>query len=593
MFVPDNFIYFISLFALSIFGGTYLLFSYYRNRLLILNALIFFMCAIRISTEYYLPQIEDFDTATNLAIFHSIEVSLLSVLIWSCTYFYIRPFKGWSKEKVINQLIVLGLLIIPYLILAYHHFYRQIFYFNPEKIDGYWKSTRVEDTFSYDLYNISIYILLTLLLISSIYRSPKDRLQKIVLLSSYVIAPYIYFNILETKGEWNIPNVGGLYLAHTIIISWFVSEYRLFQDSFASATNDILNSISDLVISTDLDLNILTTNKTTQAYFSLEQKGLTELIALSSPLTGNAILAHIKDLLEGRKKQIELNILDKQQEEKILIMKVTPFKKGNQQEGYTFLLSDQTTIRNSELQLKEMIATKDRLFAIIGHDLRKPALTFRGISKKVNFLIQQQEFDTLNKFGDNIEKAAFSLNSLLDNLLSWALSQRNVLPYQPIPLSIAQETEEIYNLFTQIADDKGVSLIMNIDENDKVFSDPNAFTTIVRNLVDNAIKYTPVGGTVEVSTQKVAEGIIVKVADTGIGIKQDLLDKLFKLSTNKSTKGTSNEAGSGLGLTLVKELVALNKGTINVISRWNAGTTFEVLLPNAEQLNNGLSLTTH
>jgi len=130
---------------------------------------------------------------------------------------------------------------------------------------------------------------------------------------------------------------------------------------------------------------------------------------------------------------------------------------------------------------------------------------------------------------------------------------------------------------------------MNIDERYKVFSDPNAFTTIVRNLVDNAIKYTPLGGTVEVSTQKVEEGIILKVADTGIGIKQELLNKLFKLGTNKSTRGTANEVGSGLGLTLVKDLVALNKGTINVITRWNSGTTFEILLPNAELIKNGFS----
>jgi len=134
---------------------------------------------------------------------------------------------------------------------------------------------------------------------------------------------------------------------------------------------------------------------------------------------------------------------------------------------------------------------------------------------------------------------------------------------------------------------------MNVDQNYKVFSDQNAFTTIVRNLVDNAIKYTPVGGTVEVSTQKVEEGIILKVTDTGMGIKQEVVDKLFKLGANKSTKGTANEAGSGLGLTLVKDLVELNKGTINVMSKWNAGTTFEVLLPNAEQLNKELSFTTH
>lgn len=593
MFVPDNFVYFISIFALAIFGGTYLLFSYYRNRLLILNALMFFLCAIRISTEYYLPQIDDFDTATNLAIFHSIETTLLSLIMWSCTYFYIRPFKAWKKEKVINQIVLWGILLLPFLIKSYYLFHRQIFYFNSEKMDGYWKSTRVEgmlSTVAFDIYDSLIFILLIILLISSIYRSPKDRIQKTLLLATYIIAPYIYFFILETRGEWNIPNVGGLYLTQTIIVSWFVSEYRLFQDSFASATNDILNSISDLIISTDLNLNITNTNKTTQSYFHLKQKGLIELMATNSTLTGNSIQNNLNDLVSGRKEQVEMTIVDKQEKQKMLMMKVAPFNKGSQQEGYTFLLSDQTAIRNKEQQLREMLATKDRLFAIISHDLRKPALAFRGISKKVNFLIKQQEFDTLNKFGENIEKAAFSLNSLLDNLLNWALSQRNVLPYQPVPLNIAQETEEIYNLFVQIADEKGVELVLNIDEDYKVFSDPNAFTTIVRNLVDNAIKYTPVGGTVEVSTQKVEEGIIVKVADTGMGIKQDLLDKLFKLSTKKSTRGTANEAGSGLGLTLVKDLVKLNKGTINVISKWNAGTTFEVLLPNADSNQNGLSL---
>ena len=84
-----------------------------------------------------------------------------------------------------------------------------------------------------------------------------------------------------------------------------------------------------------------------------------------------------------------------------------------------------------------------------------------------------------------------------------------------------------------------------------------------------------------ISTEQVDEGVVLKVRDTGLGMKPEFIDKIFQLKANKSTQGTANEQGSGLGLTLVKELVALNKGTINVISKWNAGTTFEVFLPAA------------
>ena len=247
----------------------------------------------------------------------------------------------------------------------------------------------------------------------------------------------------------------------------------------------------------------------------------------------------------------------------------------------TKIREDKAVIEAQADTLQELNATKDRLFAIIGHDLRKPALAFRGISKKVNFLIQQKEFDTLNKLGNNLEQAAFSLNGLLDNLLNWALKQRDVLPYDPKPVSIKEATEEIFNLFQQIADEKNIHLQLNIASEIKAYSDPNALNTIIRNLVDNAIKYTPNGGQVEVVSELNGSNIRILIKDTGEGMDKAQLDNIFDLQKNKSTQGTAGEKGSGLGLTLVKDLVDLNKGQIKVNSALKKGTSFEIMLPAA------------
>ncbi|MEM1122429.1 MAG: two-component regulator propeller domain-containing protein, partial [Bacteroidota bacterium] len=158
------------------------------------------------------------------------------------------------------------------------------------------------------------------------------------------------------------------------------------------------------------------------------------------------------------------------------------------------ILADKEVIAQQANSLKALNQTKDRLFAIISHDLRKPALAFRGISKKVKFLIQQKEFATLDKYGNTLENAAYSLNSLLDNLLNWALTQRDVLPHQPVPFNVAATTSEVVRLFDQMAADKNIKFQVRIPESTTIFADPNAYATIVRNLVDNALKFTPKKG---------------------------------------------------------------------------------------------------
>lgn len=230
-------------------------------------------------------------------------------------------------------------------------------------------------------------------------------------------------------------------------------------------------------------------------------------------------------------------------------------------------------------QLEQLSLTKDRIFAIIGHDLRKPALAFRGITKKVNYLLKKQDFETLNAIGAQIEQDAQSLNQLTDNLLSWALSQKNVLPHQPAALNLAGEVSEVLDIFTASSSEKQIELCTDIPNNLEVFADQNALRTIIRNLVDNALKYTPAKGKVTISAATSPEGIVLQVLDTGVGMPEEKLRSIFLLQKDKSEQGTAGEKGIGLGMHLVHELVKINRGTIRAFSRVGEGTRFTVVLP--------------
>jgi len=241
-------------------------------------------------------------------------------------------------------------------------------------------------------------------------------------------------------------------------------------------------------------------------------------------------------------------------------------------------------IAATNAQLEEINQTKDRLFTIIAHDLRKPALAFRGISKKVNFLLQEQDFDTLNKYGDSLQSAAHSLNSLLDNLLNWALQQRNMLPYAPTEINVAEVTAEIIDLYQQMVQQKNIHIKSTLSSSEKVFVDYNAYATIVRNVLDNAIKFTPKGGVIELATHDDSEKLVLTIKDSGRGMTAEQLSQLFDLKKNKSTRGTAGETGTGLGLSLVNDLVNLNKGSIAVESVPNEGTIFKLGFPTKKSL---------
>jgi signal transduction histidine kinase len=234
------------------------------------------------------------------------------------------------------------------------------------------------------------------------------------------------------------------------------------------------------------------------------------------------------------------------------------------------------TITFQNQQLTAINETKDRLFAIIGHDLRKPAIAFQGITKKVNYLLRKKDFETLEALGNAIEHDASNLNLLTENLLKWALTQRDVMPYQPTSLKLKPLVEDTLTPLTRSLENKSQELSIHIPEHTVVYSDANALSTIIRNLVDNAIKFTPEGGQIKLRTVEEDGKISLDIEDTGQGIPEDQLNKLFLLQNNNSQTGTAGEKGSGLGLHLAYELSKLNQSILEVESQLGQGTTFSL-----------------
>lgn len=231
-------------------------------------------------------------------------------------------------------------------------------------------------------------------------------------------------------------------------------------------------------------------------------------------------------------------------------------------------------------KLQRLNQTKDKFFGIIAHDIRSPIVALDGVGQQMNYYLKKEKFDKLLKISGLVDSTAKRLNALLDNLLSWALLQTGTIPYHPKAIPLHETTSDIFSIFKPLADLKNINLVNNIQTDLEVFADDSALNAIIRNLISNALKFTPEGGMVSIATQEIGDKVEIMVNDTGTGIDAERLKKMFTLE-RKSTKGTGGEKGTGLGLILCKELVELNKGTIKVESEVGKGTRFTFSMPMA------------
>lgn len=245
------------------------------------------------------------------------------------------------------------------------------------------------------------------------------------------------------------------------------------------------------------------------------------------------------------------------------------------------LRKQQARIRAQNDELSRLNATKDRIFAIIGHDMRKPALAFRGMTQKIDYLLQKQDYARLNALGSQLEETAYSLTTVTDNLLNWALLQKNIAGYHPQPVVLLQVAQELTAIFATAAHHKNItlSILPDTPPEQELYADPLMLRTILRNLIDNAIKYTPEYGAVTVTATAEGEWVNISVQDTGIGIPEAEHKDLFLLQSDKSRSGTAGEKGTGLGLHLAHELTKINKGILALNTQIAQGTRFDLSLP--------------
>lgn len=242
------------------------------------------------------------------------------------------------------------------------------------------------------------------------------------------------------------------------------------------------------------------------------------------------------------------------------------------------LRSARQQLAAQNLQLSNLNATKDRFFGIIAHDLRNPIVALQSADMQIEHYANRNDIGNVKKIAGLVGGTTRNLGRLLDNLLSWALSQQGVLPYRPETVNLGEITDEVIELFLPATLAKKIYLIADIHSGEIVFADRNSLHAILRNLVGNAIKFTPRGGQVRISIENKKEKVYLTVKDDGIGISSDKVADIFQPSMGSSF-GTDGEKGTGLGLTLVKELTALNKGSISVDSSSGKGSAFTVVLP--------------
>ena len=237
-------------------------------------------------------------------------------------------------------------------------------------------------------------------------------------------------------------------------------------------------------------------------------------------------------------------------------------------------------IQKREIELNEINKTKNKLFSIIGHDLRGPVGALQELLRLFsNGDIKKNELDSfIPKLKADVDNLFFTLN----NLLLWGQSQMNGSSTKPKNFTITKLVHRNIELLSEIAENKSIKMINHIKDTPMAWADLNQIDIVIRNLLSNALKFTPENGLIAISATENNDFWEIQIKDSGVGMTKDMESKIFSDTSNVTTYGTNNEKGTGLGLSLCKEMVKKNNGKIWVNSKVNAGSTFYFTIPKAK-----------
>jgi len=245
------------------------------------------------------------------------------------------------------------------------------------------------------------------------------------------------------------------------------------------------------------------------------------------------------------------------------------------------LVRKKEDLENANLKLSELNATKDKLFSIVAHDLKSPFNALLGFSELLYSNAENSSKEEVREYSKLLLDSATKAHDLLENLLYWAMTQRGSIIYTPLVFDLLPVINNNIDLLQTVAEKKQITIRTELHcKKTEVFADQSLIDIVVRNLINNAIKFTRPSGTITVHCREFDNNSVqIEIEDNGVGIKEENIKKLFRIDQSFSTEGTNREKGTGLGLILCKEFIELNKGVIWVTSEVNSGSRFMFTIP--------------
>ncbi len=277
------------------------------------------------------------------------------------------------------------------------------------------------------------------------------------------------------------------------------------------------------------------------------------------------LMAAILWYIQYKKKREALKVVQLQKEEII------------QQKEEIQTQSDRLKLQRDELYRSNK--TKEKLFSVIAHDLKNPIHALIGFS---DLLINEK--DNLNneekeQYIEFIHTSSLQIHNLLENLLKWAQSQSSSIKFSPENIDVNELIDINIGLFKETSKKKQIELVANENTDNKVYADKNMVNTIIRNLINNALKFTNKGGKISLSTKTIDQQIEVSVTDTGIGMTEEIIKKILDSEELYSSAGTMDEPGTGLGLAICQEFLEAHNNKLQIQSQPGKGSTFFFNLP--------------
>lgn len=254
---------------------------------------------------------------------------------------------------------------------------------------------------------------------------------------------------------------------------------------------------------------------------------------------------------------------------------------------WTGILYDVTDLKDIQLeitskneQLVKANAEKDKFFSIIAHDLKSPFNSFLGLTQIMAEKLPSLTMAQIEAIAVSMRNSATNLFRLLENLLQWSRIHQGMIVVKPEQLELLSNAEESLQMMFEPARSKNIKISCAILNTIQIFADRNMVQTIMRNLISNAVKYTPKGGLITITAKHTTDNFVeVAIQDTGIGMSATLVSNLFQLDTQTTRFGTEGEPSTGLGLILCKEFVEKHGGKIWVESQEGNGSTFHFTIP--------------